>query len=154
MEKFERPLHLRWSDLDPINHVRHSVYYDMAAQVRTELFLENDIRLQEMAERGFGPVLFEEKATFRRELRYGDPLIMNAAVLSLRKDYSRFRFLHEIWREEERCATVEVYGAWIDLNKRKLTIPPEDFLAKLRELPLAPDFRWEEKSPDSQGSGK
>lgn len=144
MEQFERPLHLRWSDLDPINHVRHSVYYDMAAQLRTELFLENDIRPQEMAERGFGPILFEEKATFRRELRYGEPLRMNAAVQSLRRDYSRFNFLHEIWREEERCATVEVYGAWIDLKKRKLTVPPADFLEKLKALPLASHFAWEE----------
>jgi acyl-CoA thioester hydrolase len=142
MEKFERKLHVRWSDLDPINHVRHSVYYDFAAQLRTELFIANGITIQDMARQGFGPILFEEKATFKKELRFGDDLLMNAAVKGLRKDYSRFAFIHEIWRGETLCATVEILGAWIDLKQRKLTVPPNDFVEKFKNLPLAKDFKW------------
>jgi acyl-CoA thioester hydrolase len=142
MDSFERKLHIRWSDLDPINHVRHSVYYDFAAQLRTELFIANGITVESMAKAGFGPILFEEKATFKKELRFGDDLLMNAAVLGLRKDYSRFLFKHEIWRGETLCATVEILGAFIDLNKRKLTVPPPNFLEKVKQLPLAKDFSW------------
>lgn len=144
MKKFERKLHLRWSDLDPINHVRHSVYYDFAAQLRTELFIENGISIQGMAQAGFGPILFEEKATFRHELRFGDDLKMNAAIKMLKRDYSRFAFAHEIWRGEKLCATVEILGAWIDLRKRKLTVPPPEFIEKMKNLPLAEDFAWME----------
>jgi len=110
--------------------------------LRTELFIANGITVQSMAQQGFGPVLFEEKATFRKELRFGDDLIMNAAVKGLRRDYSRFAFKHEIWRGETLCATVEILGAWIDLKARKLTIPPQDFLDKLQKLPMAKDFQW------------
>lgn len=142
MKSFERKLHVRWSDLDPINHVRHSVYYDFAAQLRTELFVENGITIGDMAKAGFGPVLFEEKATFRHELRFGDDLRMNAAVKMLKRDYSRFAFKHEIWRGEKLCATVEILGAWINLNQRKLTVPPDEFIVKFKNLPLADDFQW------------
>ncbi len=142
MELFARPLHIRWSDLDPIRHVRHSVYYDWAAQLRTELFMANNISLEEMAAQGFGPILFEEKATFKRELRFGDNLLMNAALQRLRRDYGRFSFRHEIWRGETLCATVEVNGAWIDLAARKLRVPPPEFAEKFQQLPLAPDFQW------------
>lgn len=145
MEKFERPLHPRWSDLDPNQHLRHSVYYDFAAQLRTELFLANGLKPSDMTAYGVGPVLFEERATFRRELRYGDTLRMNAAVYTLRPDYSRFGFRHEIWRADTLCATVQVYGAWIDLKTRKLALPPEALQAQFRALPLTADFSWEKE---------
>lgn len=143
METFERPLHPRWSDLDPNQHLRHSVYYDFAAQVRSELFLAHGLRPSYIAAYGVGPVLFEEKATFRRELRYGDELRMNAAVYTLRRDYSRFGFRHEIWRGDTLCATVQVYGAWIDLKARKLTAPPAALQEQFGTLPLSGDFAWE-----------
>ncbi len=140
---FENPIKIRWSDLDPIGHVRHSVYYDLAAQLRTELFIERNIRVEEMTRLGFGPILFEEKATFLKELHFGDKLIMNGGLSGLRRDYSRFAFRHQIIRDGEiLCATVEVLGAWIDLGKRKLTIPPEEFLDKLSNLPRHSDFKW------------
>lgn len=142
MKEFKRPLHVRWSDLDPIGHVRHSVYYDFAAQLRTELFIANDIRVEEMTKRGFGPILFEEKARFFKELHFGDDLLMSGSVIGLRKDYSRFAFRHEIMRGDTLCATVEVLGAWLDLRARKLMVPPEDFVAKLKSFPLHEEFQW------------
>ncbi len=142
-EVFQNTIRIRWSDLDPIGHVRHSVYYDFGAQLRTELFIERGIRVEEMTKAGFGPVLFEEKAKFIRELHFGDNLIMNGALSGLRKDFSRFAFRHEIWKNDDTlCATVEVLGAWIDLKARKLTIPPQEFLDKLSNLPRHEDFKW------------
>ena len=140
---FENQIKIRWSDLDPIGHVRHSVYYDLAAQLRTELFIERGIRIEEMTRAGFGPILFEEKSKFLRELHFGDNLIMNGALSGLRKDNSRFAFRHEIWRNQDTlCATVEVLGAWINLKERKLTLPPPEFLDKLSNLPRHEDFAW------------
>lgn len=140
--RFEQKLHIRWSDLDPNGHVRHSVYYDFAAQLRTELFIARGIRVEDMAKAGFGPVLFEEKANFRRELHFGDDLIMSGSLKLLREDYGRFAFVHEIWRGDTLCATVEVFGAFIDLKLRKLTLPPQDFIDKLSNLPRHEDFTW------------
>lgn len=139
---FKKRIHVRWSDLDPNGHVRHSVYYDFAAQMRTELFIERGIKVQDMAAAGFGPILFEEKASFKRELHFGDELLMTAALKSVREDYGRFAFVHEIWRGETLCATVEVLGAFIDLKARKLTVPPQDFIDKLSNLPRHEEFKW------------
>lgn len=139
---FRKKIHVRWSDLDPNGHVRHSVYYDFAAQLRTELFIERGIKVQDMAAAGFGPVLFEEKASFRKELHFGDELYMTAALQAVREDYGRFAFVHEIWREDTLCSTVEVFGAFIDLKARKLTLPPQSFIDKLSNLPRHADFKW------------
>ena len=37
MTSFSKHLTFRWADLDPNFHVRHSVYYDCAAQHRMEI---------------------------------------------------------------------------------------------------------------------
>lgn len=140
--EFKQKLHIRWSDLDPNGHVRHSVYYDFAAQLRTELFIQRGIKISDMAAAGFGPVLFEEKANFRRELHFGDDLFMTGALKALREDYGRFMFVHEIWRGETLCATVEVLGAFIDLKARKLTLPPQEFIDKLSNFPRHAEFAW------------
>ncbi len=139
---YKQKLHIRWSDLDPNGHVRHSVYYDFAAQLRTELFIQRGITVSDMAKAGFGPILFEDKASFRRELHFGDDLIMTGALKAVREDYGRFVFLHEIWRGETLCATVEVLGAFIDLKARKLTVPPKDFIDKLSNFPRHAEFNW------------
>jgi acyl-CoA thioester hydrolase len=139
---FDQKLHIRWSDLDPIGHVRHSVYYDFAAQLRTELFISRGITVQSMAKAGFGPILFEEKAIFKKELNFGDDLLMKGFLIYLKEDYSRFGFSHEIWRNEVLCAIVEVKGAFLDLKARKLTVPPQDFIDKLSNLPRHPEFKW------------
>ena len=36
MEEFSLDIQLRWSDLDPNDHIRHSVYYDWGAMCRME----------------------------------------------------------------------------------------------------------------------
>lgn len=144
MSEFKSELHLRWSDLDPNQHLRHSVYYDFAAQQRTEMFSHFQIDLAELTQRDFGPVLFEEGARFRRELRFGQRYHMTGVVQSLRRDYSRFHFMHQIWQADKLCAEVEVRGAWMSLSQRKLIVPPEDFCAKLAAFPRAADFQWQE----------
>ncbi len=143
MTKFERPLQMRWSDMDPNFHVRHSVYYDFGAQLRTEFLFSHGLNAAVMTKQRFGPVLFREEAIFRRELRYGDDLRMNIELTAMRRDGSRFNIRHQILKgEEEVCATVTVEGAWIDLDRRKLTVPPDIAREVFEQMPRPEDFRW------------
>ena len=73
---FRTPVHLRWADIDANFHVRHSVYYDLCAQQRTEALEELGITLDMMKEGHFGPVLFREECTFRRELKLHDVILL------------------------------------------------------------------------------
>lgn len=142
MKTFERPLQLRWSDMDPNFHVRHSVYYDFGAQLRTEYLFSHGLTPQVMAEHQIGPVLFREEAVFRKELRFGDDLRMNLLVTALSHDFSRFSIAHEIFREDTLCATLTVEGAWINTVKRKLTTLPKVAAKTFEDMPKSPDFVW------------
>ena len=104
MNPFETTVQFRWSDLDPNFHVRHSVYYDICAQLRTQALGAIGFSLEFFAKNKIGPVLFKEECAFRREIRFGDTIKVNVAALKLSKDGGRFSFVHEFTREGELCA--------------------------------------------------
>ena len=137
------PISLRWSDLDPNAHVRHSVYYDWGAMARIEFFQRCNVDSKLMAENHVGPILFREEAIFRREVRYGNKYTIDLVATSMRKDFSRFSFRHAIVREDgTHCATINIDGAWIDTQKRKLCIPPPGIAALAEAAPKSEDFSW------------
>ncbi len=143
MSAFQRPVTLRWADLDPNYHVRHSVYYDWGATLRLDFMAEYGLTYAAMQEQHFGPILFREEAIFKREVRPGDVITMNVLVTKLRRDYSRFSFRHELTRADGTlCAVINVDGAWIDTQRRKLTVPPAIVARMVKEGPKAEDFEW------------
>lgn len=126
---------IRWADLDPNFHVRHSVYYDWGATARTQLLIQAGLTPQVMAKLHFGPILFREECTFRREIHFGDDIEIDTVLVESRPDYSRWTMRHRIMRGEEVCATLIIEGAWLDTKIRKLTAPPEVGAAALALLP-------------------
>ncbi|MCS6929512.1 MAG: acyl-CoA thioesterase [Saprospiraceae bacterium] len=127
---FQMPISVRWADLDPNGHVRHSVYYDWGASVRIACLAAHGLTLERMAAEGFGPVLLREEAVFRREVRLGDELTIHLWLTNSRPDGSRFTFRHDILRSDGTlCAVITIEGGWIDLHSRKLISPPAGVIA-------------------------
>jgi acyl-CoA thioester hydrolase len=57
MKEFIKEIQMRWSDLDPNYHLRHSIYYDWGAFCRVEFFKESGFTTQLMQQLHFGPIL-------------------------------------------------------------------------------------------------
>jgi acyl-CoA thioester hydrolase len=97
-----------------------------------------------MIEQHIGPILFREEALFRKEVRPDDELFITVAVTKLRRDASRFSFRHELIRARDNavCAIMNIDGAWIDTQLRKLTAPPASVLELMENAPRAEDFEW------------
>lgn len=144
MHAYKQPLSIRWSDMDPNFHVRHSVYYDLGAQQRTQFLIENGLTPAVMMKNNFGPILFREEAVFRKEIHFGDDLTISLQAVSMRRDFSRWTMRHEIKRGDLVCAQITIDGAWIDTIKRKLTVPPNIAIEVFEKMPKADDFRWED----------
>lgn len=137
------PIVLRWSDFDANMHLRHSVYYDFGATSRLDFFHDQGLTYELMLAEHIGPILFREEAIFKREVRPGDKLFINILVTKLRPDYSRFSFRHDITRHDGTvCAIMNVDGAWIDTQRRKLTVPPEAVVKTIENAPKSDDFEW------------
>jgi acyl-CoA thioester hydrolase len=143
MPEFSRVIQLRWSDLDPNFHIRHSVYYDWGAFVRIEFLNESGLNYKVMEEMKFGPILFREECVFRREIRSGDEINMNLQLIRSKKDFSRWSIQHQIIRADGAlCAVLTVDGAWMDVVKRKLSSPPQKVNEVFSKMPKAESFEW------------
>lgn len=141
MEDFKRNVQIRWSDLDPNFHVRHSVYYDWGAFCRIEFLNKYGLTSVVMQQLHIGPVLFREESLFKKEIRYGDNIYLDIKAIKAREDYARWTIQHHINREDGAlCAILTVDGAWMDVLKRKLTVPPEQVRQVFDQMPRGDRF--------------
>lgn len=131
----------KWSDFDPNRHMRHTAYNDYAAEVRIRYFTHAGFPVDEISKDNMGPILFTEHTSFRKEIHSGENIIVNAKLSALSENKSRWKIRHEIFNEAGKVAAIiDVYGAWIDLAKRKLAIPSEKYDPLFEGLERTTDF--------------
>lgn len=142
MMSFEKTIEVRWADTDPNQHVRHSAYYDYGAHSRIRFFEANGFDASTMRKLNIGPVIFKEECTFIRELHLNDTIKINLLIdKETNADGSRWILHHEIFTQTgEKSAHITLKGAWIDLEKRKLTIPPKELAIAFHKLPIGENY--------------
>ena len=142
MTSFTKELSLRWSDLDPNFHVRHSAYYDFGAQHRIEILENLGLTMKVLQQQHFGPILFREECIFRKEIKLADKITMHTKVSKMKPDASRWSIVHEFVNEEEKlCTTITVDGAWMDTKLRKIADPtPEIAIQAISHFPKSESF--------------
>ncbi|MBL4939732.1 MAG: thioesterase family protein [Lutibacter sp.] len=139
---FKIKFNTKWSDFDPNRHMRHTAYNDYAAEVRVRYFQEQGFSINEFAKFNIGPVLFKEETSFLKEIHMGENITVNMELEGVSGHIERWRFKHQIFNEEGKLAAeIKVYGAWIDLIKRKLTTPPSKFKSIFKQLPKSSNFK-------------
>ena len=144
MKEFYRDIQIRWSDLDPNFHLRHSVYYDWGAFCRVEFLNDHGLNADVMMQLQFGPILFREECVFRREIKSGDKVRINLQVAKSRKDFSRWSIKHQIVKNDNvLCAELNVDGAWMSLLHRKLMSPPDKVHEVFDQMPKVEGFEWQ-----------
>ena len=143
MNNFSMPIQLRWSDIDANRHLRHSAYYDFGAAVRVKFLSSRGITSEKLEELKIGPVLFREEAIFKREVKFEDQITIDMQLVKCTPDYGRWSIRHNIVKADGTLAAIiNIDAAWIDLVKRKLTLPPEFILHNFETIPKAPDFQF------------
>jgi acyl-CoA thioester hydrolase len=144
MSDYNRLVQIRWSDLDPNFHLRHSVYYDWGAWCRVEFLNEYGLTADAMMRLRFGPILFREECVFRREIRSGDEVSINLQLIRSRKDFSRWSIRHQVMKNGDTlAATLSVDGAWMNVVERKLATPPQEVFDVFDKMPRSEEFEWQ-----------
>ncbi|ESU23996.1 thioesterase-like protein [Flavobacterium enshiense DK69] len=142
MNDFTREISIRWADLDPNFHVRHSAYYDYGAQHRIEILEREGLTMKIMQEQHFGPIIFREECVFRKEMHLGDKIFISTKMGKMKADASRWTIVHELKNEkDELCAKITLDGAWINTKLRKLAVPTPAIVSKVMgAFPKTDDF--------------
>ena len=143
MQDFIKEIQVRWSDLDPNVHLRHSVYYDWGAFCRIAFLEQHNLTTGAMQRLQIGPILFREECIFRREIRLGDHVTIDLQVLKAKRDYSRWTIQHTVRKNDDTIsAIITVDGAWLDTAKRKLATPPIEVNETFALMPTGENFQW------------
>ena len=133
--------HTKWADFDANKHMRHTAYNDYAAEARLRFLKENGFGVAIMEQHNVGPILFSENTIFHKEIKLGEDISLKLYLEASSKQGERFKIRHLIFKENgDLAATISVYLAWIDLSKRKLTVPPKQILETLKHIDKTEDF--------------
>ena len=141
MIEINLPIQIRWADLDPNFHVLHSKYYDFGAYCRMAFLTEHGISTALLTENNIGPILLKEDCTFRRELKFEDKVSINLKISWYSKNGARWGMQHQIFKNDDiLSATINIEGAWMDTQLRKLTAPPEPVISLFENTQKTVDF--------------
>jgi acyl-CoA thioester hydrolase len=142
MSVFTKEISIRWADLDPNFHMRHSVYYDFGAQHRIEILEQQGLTMKIMQQQHFGPIIFREECVFRKEIRLADKISISTKIGKMKEDASRWTIIHELKNEEDAiCAILTIDGAWMDTQLRKLAQPTPAIVQQvMNSFPKTEDF--------------
>ncbi len=138
----KKHISIRWSDLDPNFHMRHSVFYDFCAQQRIEILGSLGLTMEKFKELQIGPVIFREEAVFRREIKLGDQIVLEVYLSKMKADASKWSFEHRFVNADGKLmATVTVDGSWLDVVQRKLAREiPDVLLSAFVDFPKTEGF--------------
>jgi len=132
---FSRRYDVKWADLDPNGHVRHSVYDDYAVDTRVRWMEMNGYSPTRFSELGFGPVILRQESRFYREVTIQDSLTVTIRLTGLSQDGSRWKVHHDILKTGgEKAAALNIEGSWLNLRTRKAMAPPAELLKLFVEL--------------------
>src|SRR5512140_3349912 len=141
MASYAKTFTVRWSDCDANGHMRNTAYSEYATEVRIAWLAEHGFTWERFLQNKLGPVLLHENADYLREARLGETVDVEIAVLGLSSDGARFKFEHDVWLpNRKKAARIIIAGGWMDLELRKLRLPPEDLSRVLQEAPRAEGF--------------
>ena len=125
MNEYFKKAEIRWSDIDPNFHVLHSKYYDYGAFCRLSFMSEHGVTPGFLMENNIGLILFREECFFKKEIKFGDELMVNVKLTKCNADCSRWSLVNELWiNSDTLAAVISADGAWMDTKLRKLAIPP------------------------------
>jgi len=97
--------------------------------------------IEDFAKENLGPILFKEETSFYKEIHMGEDITVNLTLKALSNKLERWKLQHQLFNEADKLAAqVNVYGAWIDLHKRKLATPSEKFKNLFFSLDKTEDF--------------
>ncbi|AYB30867.1 acyl-CoA thioesterase [Chryseolinea soli] len=141
--KYVKTIQIRWADIDANRHLRHSAYYDYGATLRMMILSENGLTTEKLEQLQIGPVLFREEAVFRREIRLEDVITVDVELLKATPDYGRWSIRHNFLKADgSLAAVINIDAAWIDMVKRKLTVPDPFIQNIFANFPKPDDFEF------------
>jgi len=127
----ETRLRVRYAEIDAQGHVNNAVYLSYFEVGRVEWLRAADLSYRELEERGYGIVVVEVLAHYRRAAFFDDELTLRTELADLSRASMRFEYV--VSRDGELLVTGYTRHACVDLATGKPIRVPEEVLAAARK---------------------
>jgi acyl-CoA thioester hydrolase len=141
MAAYETSFVAGWGEMDFNAHMGNRAYLDKSGDVRVMFFAEHGFPASEFARLRIGPVILKDTLEYYREIGLLEAFRVSLALCAGAEDGSRFEIRNDFTRHDgKRAARVTSTGAWLDLSRRKLVVPPLELAAAIRAMPRTTPF--------------
>ena len=137
---FECKLFAGWADMDFNSHMRNMAYLDKSADARMMFFAAQGFPMAEFRRLRLGPVVMRDEIEYYREFHLLDEVIVRMSLAGLSPDGARMAMRNDFYREDKLAARVTSFAGWLDLEKRKLAVPPDALRQAMERLERTEDF--------------
>ena len=127
----ETKLRVRYAEIDAQGHVNNAVYLSYFEVGRVEWLRAADLSYRELEAQGYGIVVVEVLAHYRRAAFFDDELTLRTELADLSR--ASMRFEYEVSRDGELLVTGHTRHACVDLATGKPIRVPEEVLAAARK---------------------
>lgn len=142
MPEYFKEFEIRWSELDPNNHVANYAYTQFMNEVRISYFLNRGIERNFMEEVNMGPVVFHEHFHYIKEITAYEKVIVDVQMKGHSEDFKFLNLAHHLYNIGGEIAMFsEITFGWLDLSARKLVIPHEEYIKGYKQMKKTDDFR-------------
>lgn len=128
--------------MDFNQHMRNAAYLGVAEETRFRFLESQGWSMDEFLRRQIGPVVLDDRLTYKKELRLLEPFRVDLAMVRLSADARKFQLRNRFLRASDGalCATVESFGLWFDIGQRKPLVPPPDLARIWLAMSRTEDF--------------
>ena len=127
----ETKLRVRYAEIDAQGHVNNAVYLSYFEVGRVEWLRAAGLSYRELEERGYGIVVVEVLAYYRRAAFFDDELTLRTELADLSRASMRFEYV--VSRDGELLVTGHTRHACADLATGKPIRVPEELLEAARD---------------------
>ena len=139
---FLNKINIRWSDLDPNQHLANSAYMNFMSATRMVYMVKQGVTYADLKEHGLGPVVLREEIHYFQEVFPGEPVYVSQEVCGLSEDGKFYSIRHNFYdKEGNNFARGQMMGTWINMKTRKIVEPPTVIFKKLMSVNHSDDFK-------------
>lgn len=139
---YTKSFEIRWSDVDANLHLRNSAYIDYMSHTRMSFFDDKGFNQKKLFQLKLGPVALYEHMFYFKEVFPGSPIKVSVQLKGISEEGTFFSFVHNFYNTKgKNVARCEMLGAWINLDTRKLTHPPEEVWQFLEAIDKTEDYK-------------
>jgi len=115
--------------LDMLGHVNHAAYLTLFEEARWDLLTKNGYGLKKIIETRISPTVLGVTIRYLKEILVRDEIIIETRLTSFKSKIGQIA--QTMQRSGEICCAAEFTFGIMDLNARRLIVPPSEWLKAL-----------------------